>query len=231
MAARGQLTVAAIVVAGGSGARLGADVAKAFVPVAGRTLLEHAAARLLSHPRVRDVVAAVPAEQVTVAQRLVPEVLVVGGGPSRQLSVSRALAQVGDDVDVVLVHDAARAFAPADLITRVIEAMDLEGADESVDGAVPILPAHDSMRLASSRPPALGAVVDRRTLAIVQTPQAFRRAALVRAHEQASGSDATDDAILVEAVGGRLVAVAGAADAFKITYPFDLLVAEVLAAR
>src|SRR5690348_6167182 len=106
MAANDQLIVAAIVVAAGSGTRLGAGVPKAFVPIGGRTLLEHAVERIAAHPRVAVVVVAVPADQVAPATELVGSATVVAGGATRQQSVAAALAAVPPDVGAVLVHDA-----------------------------------------------------------------------------------------------------------------------------
>jgi 2-C-methyl-D-erythritol 4-phosphate cytidylyltransferase len=226
MAAHGRLTVAAIVVAGGSGSRLGTTDPKAFATVAGRPLLEYAVDRIRCHSSIRDVVVAPPVDHLRRAVELVPSAVVVAGGATRQQSVAAGLAALADDVDVVLVHDVARAFVPLEVIGRVLDAI-AAGAD----GAVPVLPVVDSMRQTSETSAHLGAVVDRASLVSVQTPQGFRRGLLVTAHAAAPGDDATDDATLVEAVGGRLVAVAGAAEAFKITHPVDLLTAEAVVTR
>ena len=128
MAATGQLTVAAILVAAGDGTRLGANIPKAFVNVAGRTLLEHAAARFADHRQVRDVIVVVPAGLLATASSLVPGAQVVAGGPTRQDSVARGLAALADDVEFVLVHDVARPFVPAEVIGRVLDAL-VGGAD------------------------------------------------------------------------------------------------------
>lgn len=224
MAANGLRTVAAVLVAAGSGARLGADVPKAFVHVAGRTLLEHAAARFMGHPRIGQVVIAVPAGLVDDARHHVPGATVVAGGGTRQQSVSRALAQLGGDVDGVLVHDVARPFVPAEVIDRVLDAV-----DSGADGAVPVVAVTDTIRRWDPSSGALGELVDRSRIAGMQTPQGFRRDVLVRAHDRGRELAVTDDVALVEAFGGRVVAVAGDDRAFKITVPFDLLLAEVVA--
>lgn len=225
MAANGQPAVAAILVAAGSGERLGAGVPKAFVAVAGRTLLEHAARRFLDHPRVRDLVVAAPAALSASAAELVPLATVVPGGRTRQQSVERGLAALAADVDVVLVHDVARAFVPAEVIDRVLDAL-AAGAD----GVVPAVPVTDTIRRVDPATDALGETVDRSALLAVQTPQGFPRATLVAAHA-AADPDATDDASLVEAMGGRVIAVAGSDEAFKVTVPLDLALAETMAAR
>lgn len=217
------MIVAAVLVAAGSGDRLGADVPKAFVPVGGRTLLEHAHARFAGHPRVRDVVIAAPPSLTASAAELAPGAAVVAGGATRQESVARALAALADDVDAVLVHDVARAFVPAEVIDRVLDALG------SADGAVPVVPLVDTIRSCDPGTGVLGGIVDRDALLAMQTPQGFRRDVLVRAHAQGSPG-ATDDAALVQALGADVLAVRGDERAFKITVPWDLTLAEAVAA-
>jgi 2-C-methyl-D-erythritol 4-phosphate cytidylyltransferase len=224
MAANDQLIVAAIVVAAGDGRRLGAQVPKAFVRVAGRTLLEHAVSRFAGHPRVGPIVVAAPADAVRTARELVPEVTVVAGGATRQSSVALALRVLPGDVELVLVHDAARAFVPVEVISRVIESL-----DTGCDAAVPTLPVRDTIRTVDPVSGELGALVERSRLLAMQTPQGFRRDVLVGAHAAgADAGEATDDAALVEALGRRVVAVPGDERAFKVTVAFDLAVAEAL---
>lgn len=226
MAANGLRTVAAILVAAGAGERLGADVPKAFVQVAGRSLLEHAAARFVGHPRVRDVVVAAPAGFTADAGRHVASAAVVAGGATRQLSVAAALAVIADDVDAVLVHDVARAFVPVEVINRVLAAL-----DAGADGAVPVVAVTDTIRWCDPATDELGSVVDRSRLRAMQTPQGFRRDALAEAHQRGRSLQVTDDVALLEALGRPVVAVAGDERAFKITVPLDLALAEVLAAQ
>jgi 2-C-methyl-D-erythritol 4-phosphate cytidylyltransferase len=223
MAAHDHPIVAAVLVAAGSGSRLGADVPKAFVRLAGRSLLEHAAARFLNHPRVHSVVVVAPAPLVESAGKLVPRATVVAGGASRQQSVRRGLRALTPGVDLVLVHDVARAFVPAAVIDRVIDGACAAGA------AVPVLPVVDTLRSVAGGG-LLGAVVDRDGLAATQTPQGFARELLERAHAEAT-AEATDDAALVQALGGTVAAVPGDARAFKVTVPLDLVLAEALLAR
>jgi 2-C-methyl-D-erythritol 4-phosphate cytidylyltransferase len=226
MAANDHLIVAAIFVAAGDGRRLGADVPKAFVEVAGRTILEHAVARFVEHPRVGPIVIAAPAASVDRARRLLPEATVVAGGATRQQSVALALAALPADVDLVLVHDAARALVPLEVLSRVLEAL-----EAGADAAVPTLPVSDTIRTADPATGELGELVDRSRLLAMQTPQGFRRDVLVKAHAAGKDADATDDAALVEALGRRVIAVRGDERAFKITVPLDLALAEALLAR
>ncbi len=225
MAATGQLTVAAILVAAGAGERLGARVPKAFCQVAGRTLLEHAAGRFAEHPEVRDLVVVAPSALVTAAGALVPGAVVVAGGTTRQQSVDRGLAVLAEDIDAVLVHDVARPFVPAEVIGRVIAAL-AAGADAVVPGVAVV----DTVKRVDSSH-TVTETVDRDSLRAVQTPQGFRRSVLAAAHAAFTGGALTDDAGLVEAHGVRVVVVEGAAEAFKITRPWDLAIAEVVAAQ
>lgn len=146
---------------------------------------------------------------------------VLPGGATRQDSVQRGLGSLPDGVDIVLVHDAARPFVPAAVVARVVAAV-VAGAD----AVVPVLPVIDTVKQVDSA----GAVVatpDRSVLRLTQTPQGFRRSLLERAYS-AEGLVATDDAGLVEQIGGLVQAVDGDPLAFKITGPLDLLLADAV---
>ena len=226
MAANGQLTVAAILVAAGDGRRLGSPVPKAFCEVRGRTLLEHALGPFVAHPAVRDVAVVAPADLLERCVELTGAgVTVVAGGATRQASVRAGLAALAPDVDAVLVHDVARPFVPVEVLDRVLAA--LAGGAVAV---IPALPVTDTIkRVDAGR--VVAETLDRSTLRAVQTPQGFDRAVLVAAHDAAPSGDVTDDAGLVEARGGTVVVVDGADEAFKITRPWDLVLAEAVAAR
>ena len=213
------MTVCAVVPAAGTGERLGADVPKAFVTVAGRELLLHAVDRLIM-AGVDRVVVAVAADQLVRTRELLGDrAIVVTGGTDRSSSVASALSVAGDDVEVVLVHDAARAFAPEQLIRAVITAV-----RDGADAVVPVLPVVDTVRTVAADGSLLG-TVDRDTLRTVQTPQGFRPDLLRRAHAAVAGDpsiSATDDASLVERLGVAIRAVPGDRAALKITVPADL---------
>jgi 2-C-methyl-D-erythritol 4-phosphate cytidylyltransferase len=151
--------------------------------------------------------------------------VVVPGGATRQLSVDAGLRALADDIDTVLVHDVARPFVPTQVIDRVLDAL-----GNGADAAIPALPVTDTIKQVDADGTVV-ATVDRDRLVAVQTPQGFRLGALVAAHEAAPDAAASDDALLVESLGGRVVVVAGDDDAFKITTPRDLLLAEAVAAR
>ncbi|WP_022882538.1 2-C-methyl-D-erythritol 4-phosphate cytidylyltransferase [Gryllotalpicola ginsengisoli] len=216
--------VAVIVVAAGSGTRLGADLPKAFVPLAGRTILEHALHSVAGMARTPHVVVVAPghllAEARTVLERVIGSGDVVPGGATRQASVAAGLALIGD-AEIVLVHDAARALAPAELFDRVVDAVERTGA-----GAVPGMPVADTIK----RTDASGAIldtVDRDTLAAVQTPQGFPADQLIAAYA-AAGRSVTDDAQLIADAGHPAHVVPGDPLAFKITTAWDLHRAEEL---
>ena len=138
----------------------------------------------------------------------------VAGGAERSRSVAHGLAALGDGVDVVLVHDAARCLTPPEVFARVIDAVRSGAA-----GAIPGLPVTDTIKVVDDR----GVVTTtppRASLRAVQTPQGFDRAVLDGAH--ASGAAATDDAALVEQLGHEIVVVDGDARAMKVTTPADL---------
>ena len=220
MAAHSQSTVAAILVAAGSGERLGADVPKAFVPVAGRTLLEHALATFRAHPDIGVVVVVAPSSRVAQVAAATG-CSVVAGGVTRQDSVAAGLAALGDGVEFVLVHDVARPFVPVGVLDAVLGAL-----RNGAEAVVPVVPVADTVRRVGEDG-MLAGVVDRSTLVAVQTPQGFRRDVLLAAHAAATGP-ATDDAALVERLGRRVIAVPGSESAFKITTAADLARAQSL---
>jgi 2-C-methyl-D-erythritol 4-phosphate cytidylyltransferase len=213
-------TVGVVVPAAGAGTRLGRGP-KALVEVAGEPLLVHAVRRLRACPSVGAIVVAGPADQVDRVQSLL-DVTVVAGGTERQDSVAAALQALPDDVDLVLVHDAARAFVPVEVVEGVVAA--LRAGAEAV---VPVLPVADTIKRVSD---GTVSTVPRDELRAAQTPQGFRRTVLEAAHR--GGHVAlSDDSALVEAMGVPVTTVPGSAEAFKVTTAFDLLVAEALVRR
>ncbi len=219
-------TVGVVVVAAGMGARLGAGVPKAFVELRGRTLLERALEGVLGAERPAQVVVVAPASHLAaaraIAERLASEyVSVVVGGDSRQASVAAGLAALHPAVEIVMVHDAARALAPSALFDRVTRAVESSGS-----GVVPSLPVSDTIKRIDADARVL-ATVDRSDLVHVQTPQGFPRAAFEAANTLAI-VEYTDDAALFAAAGYTVSVTTGEAIAFKITTPWDLRRAENL---
>lgn len=212
----------ALIPAAGSGTRLGAGIPKAFVDLAGRTILQRSVDGVLA-AGIGHVVVAVPADLVEATRSDVPDAQVVVGGSARSDSVRACLAAAvagSSDPDVVLVHDAARALTPPGVFARVVDAV-----RSGHDAVIPAVPVTDTLKRVDVDGTVV-ATVDRAPLRAVQTPQGFRPEALVRAH--ASSADATDDAGLVEALGMRVHVVAGDLMAFKITTEWDLRLARML---
>lgn len=197
----------AVVVAAGTGERFGG--AKQYAPLAGRRVIDWSidAARSVAD----GIVLVVPADQAETDEPAVDAVVI--GGATRSASVRAGLDVIGDHAAVVVVHDGARPLADHGLFRSVVDAV-LAGAD----AAVPVIGVADTV--CDPR----GATIDRDGLRIVQTPQAFAAATLRRVH--AARPDATDDASLVVAAGGRLRHVAGERWNLKLTEADDLLVAE-----
>lgn len=210
----------AIVVAAGSGARFGGEIAKQFLPLGEQRVVDHAVALMRSLCDDRVVLVVAPDrldDHGTLATR------VVAGGATRSASVRAGLAAVGTDAEIVMVHDAARPLVPVAVLARLIAAL-AAGAD----AAVPGLALTDTVK----RVDATGLVLetpDRSSLMAVQTPQAFRADVLRRVH--GAEREATDDAALVEATGGRVVVVAGDPLARKVTSDEDLVWLQAQLAR
>jgi len=208
-------STAVIVVAAGSGTRLGLGRPKAFVPLAGRLLLEHAVDVAVAAEAEPLVVAVVPAELVEATGDILGDrAQVVAGGSTRQLSVAAGLALLPDSVEVVLVHDAARPLTPQAVFDRVAARVRATG-----HGVIPGLPVADTVKRVDDG--LVHGTVDRSGLAAVQTPQGFPRRALVDAYAAAT-EDFTDDAAVFSAAGLEVELVAGDPDGFKITTSADL---------
>lgn len=223
---------AALVPAAGRGERLGPGVPKALRTLGGQPMLVHAVHALASSGAVDLVVVAAPADNVDEVSAMFTElefgadILVVAGGEERQDSVARALISLPDDVDVVLVHDAARPLVPAELVTAVAAAV-----REGHAVVVPGLAVVDTVKEIDADEIVLR-TVDRSTLRAVQTPQGFARDALQRAHAEADlSAPATDDAGLAERLGLPVLVIPGHEEAFKVTRPLDVLLAEAVIAR
>ena len=218
--------VVAVVPAAGSGERLAAGIPKAFCELDGRTLLECAVAGLLESGVVSHVVVAVPTDRIDQAKRVLGEqVTVVAGGADRTESVRMALSALSGEPEFVLVHDAARALTPPELIVRVVDAL------RAGHGAVvPALPLHDTIKAVDANGVVLG-TPERAGLRAVQTPQGFATDLLMRAYQGARTADFTDDASLVEHLGGQVQVVDGDPLAFKITTQLDLLLAQAIVRR
>ncbi len=229
---------AAVVPAAGRGERLGPGAPKALRLLGGVPMLVHAVRALatarsvdlvvIAAPEdgVADVVALLAAHNLLDASPGVAPSMVVSGGETRQDSVARALVSLPVEVDVVLVHDAARPLVPSSLIDAVAAAV-----RAGAPAVVPGIPVADTIKQVDADGTVV-ATLDRSALRAIQTPQGFARAVLTAAHA-ASDPDApaTDDAGLVEAQGVAVLVVPGDEEAFKVTRPIDLVLAEAVLAR
>ncbi|MFC5906046.1 2-C-methyl-D-erythritol 4-phosphate cytidylyltransferase [Streptacidiphilus monticola] len=236
------LNAAAVVPAAGRGERLGPGAPKALRELGGVPILVHAVRALARSRAVSLVVVAAPPEGVAEVRTLLEDaglgtlegtsLTVVAGGATRQESVRLALAEVPEDVDIVLVHDAARPLVPVEVVDAVVRAV-ADGAE----GVVPAVPLADTVKqiepVAPGRPEPVVGTPERALLRAVQTPQGFPRARLADVHAKAAAEEfeATDDAGLVERFGGQVVVVPGHEEAFKVTRPLDLVLAEAVLAR
>jgi 2-C-methyl-D-erythritol 4-phosphate cytidylyltransferase / 2-C-methyl-D-erythritol 2,4-cyclodiphosphate synthase len=225
--------VAAILAAGGRGARLGALMPKQLLAIAGRTILQRSFETIEAHDGIDEIVVALPADLAAappafLASRKKP-VHIVDGGPRRQDSVANAFSKVSDRAEIVVIHDAARPLASAALFSSVIEAADAAGS------AIAAVPASDTVKEADEHDGVLHIVrtLPRERIYLAQTPQAFQRQILVEAiaagRDAPPGKDATDEASLAEQAGHRVQLVDGERSNIKITTEQDLRVAELLA--
>jgi 2-C-methyl-D-erythritol 4-phosphate cytidylyltransferase len=233
-------SVTAVIAAAGSGERLGAGVSKAFVPLAGRPLVEWSIAACRAVDSIRSIVVACPPGHVH--DLAGGDVGVVDGGATRAQSVSNALRAVG--TGLVAIHDAARPLVTPELIEGVVATL---VADPDADGAIAAAPVTDTIKRATHpnhpgrnanpmhdmgnalRPP-IESTVDRGRLWAAQTPQVFRiealRAAMARDPDQVAA--ATDEAMLIEAAGGQVLIHPAPAENLKVTTPQDLKLAGLL---
>jgi 2-C-methyl-D-erythritol 4-phosphate cytidylyltransferase len=223
------------VVAAGSGERLalGSDTPKALVALSGRPLAWHSLARFEEESRVAAVVLVVPTglasrfrEELVQKCGLKKVAAVVNGGRTRQESVRAGLAALDDELDPVLIHDAARPLVTLDLISLCI--------DESAEcgACIPAHPLTGTVKTVTAEMN-VAETVDRAALWEAQTPQAFRSSLIREAHRKAAetGLEGTDDSRLVEALGATVKVVQGSPENIKVTWPADLEVARVVMSR
>ncbi|MEW1656891.1 MULTISPECIES: 2-C-methyl-D-erythritol 4-phosphate cytidylyltransferase [unclassified Streptomyces] len=230
---------AAVIPAAGRGVRLGPGTPKALRTLGGTPMLVHAVRAMAASRAVTHIVVVAPSDGADEVRHLLDAhpladrtgLTVVPGGATRQESVRLGLAALPDGIDVVLVHDAARPLVPVETVDAVIAAV-----RDGAPAVVPALPVADTVKQVEPRPqgtpePVVG-TPERSLLRAVQTPQGFDLPTLLKAHEiVVAGEGATDDAGLVERLGEPVVLVPGHEEAFKVTRPLDLVLAEAVLAR
>ena len=221
--------LAVVIVAAGKGERLGAAVPKAFFEIAGQTLLRHAASRIIEAKGLAQIIVAAPGDRLELARIELESLLaehdmgnqiqldVVTGGLTRQDSIANALRVISQSAQVVLVHDAARAFAPTELFDRVADSVRI-----TRKGAVPVEPVVDTMKRVVGD--TVLETIDRDELRKAQTPQGFWASDLKDAYAGAA-QDFTDDAALMQSRGHEVLAVEGDSRALKITTARDVDIA------
>jgi 2-C-methyl-D-erythritol 4-phosphate cytidylyltransferase len=225
------MNASAIIVAAGSGTRLGFDAPKAFVELAGRALLGWSLRTIAAVPAIEEAVIAVPqgmearARAEVIAAGLAIPVKLTAGGAERQDSVRRALAITSAAAEIVVVHDAARPFATPAIFAATIAAAARTG------GAIAAIVLADTLKRAADDGRTIAATIARTGLWQAQTPQAFRRELLIESHARAvrEAIAATDDADLVERSGGVVELIEASALNFKITTAADFRLAAALA--
>ncbi len=224
--------VVAVVPAGGRGVRMGHDVPKQFLPLGGVPLLVHALRVLESSPTIHAIVMVVPEDDMSYCrQELVPRFAlskvrhVVSGGASRQDSVWNGLQAVDARAGIVVIHDAVRPFVTGTMVRDVVDRARTHGA------AVVAVPIRDTVKRVT-RDGMIETTLDRQSLWVAQTPQAFKTGLLQDAHRlsRQRGVAATDDAFLVEQLGCEVSIVNGSTDNMKMTCPEDLATGEAMIA-
>ncbi len=215
-----QRSVAVVLLAAGKGERLGAKAPKAFVELAGKSLLEHSIFRALATENLKQLIIAVPEshlEQTLEFEKQLSnqgvDIRVVVGGATRQKSVSESLAVLAGGIDIVLVHDSARSLASTDLFNRVAQAV-----FENQIGVIPALHVADTIK--RYKGDVIQETIERSDLVRAQTPQGFPASVLVAAHVGAT-QEFTDDAALIQSIGGTVMMIEGEEQAMKITTAED----------
>jgi 2-C-methyl-D-erythritol 4-phosphate cytidylyltransferase len=224
-----QFQFALIIPAAGSGKRIGGDIAKPFLKIAGKSILGHTVSRFANINGLSQVLVATSPgyfKEAELAGKWLPEKVsfqVIEGGSERQYSIYNALQEIDKSVDLIAIHDAVRPFVSVESVARCLDQANLSGA------AILGVPVKDTIKKVDTN----GRIIEtpeRGALWQAQTPQIFRRDIIINAFDKALKEKylGTDDASLVEYFGGDVTVVKGERQNFKITYPLDLRLAELL---
>ena len=224
-----KLRCALIIPAAGSGKRLGKNVPKPYLEIAKKTILEYTLSQFASFDEIGQVIVSTSGRYIELTKAILTRVFpgkvvkVVPGGKERQDSIRNALEEVMDDIQLIAVHDAVRPFVAGETIKACIEKAAETGA------AIVAVPAKDTIKK-TGRNRIIRDTPDRDNLWQAQTPQIFERELLIKAYKiaQERNITGTDDSSLVEKAGGDVFLVEGTRENFKITWPLDLQLAELL---
>lgn len=218
-----------IIVAGGKGLRMGADVPKQFIPIGGLPVLMHTINAFRTGDAAIDIILVLPESQFDYWHELCRKYdfnvgcRLAAGGRTRFHSVQNGLALIDGNDGLVAVHDGVRPFVTAEFINECFEAAEREGA------VIPVTDVIETLRHKSAD--GTSHVVPRSDYCLVQTPQVFRADILKQAYRQDYSESFTDDASVVEAAGYAVALVSGSRNNIKITTPSDLVIAETLLSR
>ncbi len=218
--------VSVIIVAGGKGLRMGAEVPKQFLPIGSVPIIMRTIKRFRNHPQIGEVIVVLPSEMFDYWKKLCDEYdftlghSVATGGSTRFESVKNGLSMLSPQSKIVMVHDAVRPFVSDDLITRVIESAREHKA------VVPVVEMIDSVREVENN--GVSHHLDRAVLRRVQTPQGFLREIIDEGYCQEFSHLFTDDASVIESLGYNIFAVDGLSDNIKITNKIDLAIAKYM---
>jgi len=214
-----------IIVAGGSGRRMDADIPKQFLLLHGKPVLMHTCETFYSFDPSLSLIIVLPAEHITTWETLckthsltIPH-RIVEGGPERFYSVRNALRTIHPDESLVAIHDGVRPLVSHETIQTAFDAAYKFG------NAIPVIPVIDSVR---EQTPSANHIIDRSKLQLIQTPQVFICSLICKAYEQDYSSSYTDDASVVEKLGEKIILTKGNPENIKITRPIDLIIAEAL---
>jgi 2-C-methyl-D-erythritol 4-phosphate cytidylyltransferase len=220
-----------VIVAGGKGLRMGTDLPKQFIPIAGKPVLMHTIEAFHKWDSEAEIIVVLPKEHQAYWKMLCEEIkggakhTVADGGETRFHSVRNGLSTIknilanrgGSDKVIVGIHDGVRPFVSSDVIERCFEKADEFGA------AIPVIPVVDSLRIKENGETK---AVNRADYVAVQTPQVFEWKILLSSYDQPYSDRFTDDASVVESTGRKIATVSGNPENIKLTTPIDLLVAE-----
>lgn len=217
-------TTGVIIVAGGSGRRMGATLPKQFMMLGNEPILAHSINRIHEALPAAEIVVVLPEEHIALWRNIaarfdVAHHKITAGGTERFYSVKNGLKELSDDVKIIAIHDAVRPLASKKLIIKLI----LE-AEKNI-AVIPVVAPVDSFRKIEGDN---SKIIDRSALRIVQTPQVFDATILRRAYEQDFSSTFTDDASVVEAIGEKITLCEGERGNLKITTPEDMVIASAL---